>query len=151
MHQVSAGVAGFFFGLGLAISGMTQPGKVVAFLDVAGGWDPSLAFVMGGALMVFGPTYYLVSRRREKPVLAPAFDMPKAREITPQLLVGATIFGVGWGLGGFCPGTAITSLPTLGAEVLALVSGVVIGILATWGAQKALAEDGSTVVPQADF
>lgn len=151
MHRFSAFVAGLFFGLGLAVSGMTQPGKVVAFLDVAGGWDPSLAFVMGGALAVFGPTYFFVREKREKPVLALVFDLPTAQEITPQLLLGAGVFGVGWGLAGFCPGTAITSLPTLTGEVLALVFGILVGILVTWGAQKALAEDGSTVVPQADF
>lgn len=151
MYKASAFVAGLMFGLGLAISGMTQPGKVVAFLDVSGAWDPSLAFVMGGALLIFGPTYYLVSRRREAPILALQFDMPKATQVTPQLLGGATVFGVGWGLAGFCPGTAITSLPTLGVEVFALVFGVLIGILVTWGAQKALAEDGSKVHPQADF
>ncbi len=143
--------AGFLFGGGLALSGMTQPGKVLGFLDFAGNWDPSLAFVMGGALAVFGPTYYLVTRHRDRPVLAEAFDLPKRRTVTPQLVIGALIFGCGWGLAGFCPGTVITSLPTGSPQVFATFFGVITGILVTWGAQKALAADGSTVRTQADF
>lgn len=142
-------IAGLLFGFGLAISGMTQAGKVVAFLDVTGDWDPSLAFVMGGALMVFAPTYFLTRRRREKPVLASTFDLPTKTQITPQLLIGASIFGVGWGLGGFCPGTAITALPTGDAAVLTLVVGVFVGILVTWGAQSALSHQDVPV--HADF
>ena len=149
-QNVAALVAGLLFGLGLSISGMTLPGKVVAFLDFFGDWDPSLAFVMGGALMIFGPTYYVVRKRRNHPVLSPAFDLPTKTRITPQLVAGATIFGAGWGLGGFCPGTAITSLPTLGKAVLLLVGGVVLGILLTWGAQSALSA-GAEEIPHADF
>lgn len=97
MHIVTALFAGLFFGLGLALSGMTLPAKVLGFLDFTGNWDPSLAFVMGGALMVFGPTYFLLRNRREKPVFTNKFDVPSKTEITPRLLVGAGIFGAGWG------------------------------------------------------
>jgi uncharacterized membrane protein YedE/YeeE len=149
MRVLSAFVTGLMFGLGLAISGMTQPGKVIGFLDLTGAWDPSLAFVMGGALAVFGPTYFFVKKRREKPVLGLKFDMPTKTQITPRLVVGASIFGAGWGLVGFCPGTAITTLPTGSAPVLTVVAGVFIGILATWGSQSALAQEDVAV--SADF
>lgn len=149
MRIVSAFVTGLMFGLGLAISGMTQPGKVVAFLDFTGAWDPSLAFVMGGALLVFAPTFFLVRKRREKPVLEREFDLPTQTQVTPRLAVGASIFGAGWGLAGFCPGTAITTLPTGSSAVLTVVAGMFLGILATWGAQSALAQQDVRV--EADF
>jgi len=149
MRLLSAFVTGLMFGLGLVISGMTQPGKVVAFLDFTGAWDPSLAFVMGGALLVFAPTFFLVKKRREKPMFEREFDVPTKTQITPRLVVGASIFGAGWGLAGFCPGTAITTLPTGGSAVLTVVAGVLLGILATWGAQSALAQ--RDVAVEADF
>jgi uncharacterized membrane protein YedE/YeeE len=150
MHVISALFAGLLFGFGLAISGMTQPGKVLSFLDFTGAWDPSLAFVMGGALRVFAPAYFIVKSKREKPLFTIAFDLPTKTKITPKLVVGAAIFGAGWGLAGFCPGTAITSLPTGSTPVLTLVVGVFLGILATWGAQSALAHEDPVPV-QADF
>jgi len=140
MYLLSALVAGFAFGLGLSVSGMTQPGKVLGFLDFTGQWDPSLAFVMGGALAIFAPCFFLVRRYRDKPILGGAFDLPTKTSITPRLAAGATIFGAGWGLAGFCPGTAITSIPTLSSPVLQLVAGVFIGILVTWGAEAAFAQ-----------
>lgn len=150
MRSVAALFCGFLFGLGLAMSGMTQPGKVIAFLDVTGAWDPSLAFVMGGALCVFGPTYAIVTRRREAPVFMPAFDLPTKTRITPKLIAGASIFGAGWGLAGFCPGTVITSIPSGSPDVFIVVIGVFAGILGTWGAQSALAHEDPVPV-QADF
>ena len=149
-HILSAFVAGLLFGLGLSSSGMTQPGKVMGFLDITGAWDPSLAFVMGGALCIFGPTYFFLRPRREQPILAVQFDLPTKTQITPKLGIGAAIFGIGWGLAGFCPGTALTSLPTGSPTVLTLMLGVFIGILGTWGAQSALSDTGP-VAPQADF
>lgn len=148
-QTVAAGLAGLLFGLGLTLSGMTLPAKVIGFLDFFGAWDPTLAFVMGGALMIFGPTYFWV-RRREKPLLTESFDLPTRTRVTPRLVVGATAFGVGWGLGGFCPGTALTALPTLASPVLLLVAGVLVGILVTWGAQSALTADAEQI-PKADF
>ncbi|MCA9678909.1 MAG: YeeE/YedE family protein [Myxococcales bacterium] len=149
MYLITALIAGLAFGGGLALSGMTEPAKVLGFLDFTGHWDPSLAFVMGGALMIFGPCYFVVRRLRNRPLLPGAFDLPTKTRITPRLAVGATIFGAGWGLAGFCPGTAITSIPTLSASVLQLVAGIFIGILGTWGAEAALAHKDVQV--QADF
>ena len=149
MHIFSALIAGLLFGVGLAVSGMTQPGKVIGFLDFFGDWDPSLAFVMGGALCVFGPVFFVVRKQRENPFFTPNFDVPTKTQITPQLVFGATLFGAGWGLAGFCPGTAITSIPTASVPVISLVAGVFLGILATWGAQSAMAQED--VVIAADF
>lgn len=149
MHLLTALLAGLGFGLGLALSGMTEPAKVIGFLDFAGHWDPSLAFVMGGALTIFAPCFFLCRRLRDKPLLPGAFDLPNKTKITPRLAVGATIFGAGWGLAGFCPGTAITSIPTLTSPVLQIVAGVFVGILMTWGAEVAFAQ--KDVAVQADF
>jgi uncharacterized protein len=149
MYLLSALLAGFAFALGLSISGMTEPGKVIGFLDFTGQWDPSLAFVIGGALAIFAPCFFLVRRRRDKPILGEAFDLPTKTRITPRLAIGATVFGAGWGLAGFCPGTAITSIPTFNSPVLELVAGIVVGILVTWGAEAALAQRDVRV--QADF
>jgi uncharacterized membrane protein YedE/YeeE len=101
-------VAGVLFGLGLAVSQMINPAKVLAFLDIAGAWDPSLAVVMAGALLVTLPAYRLV-QGRPRPVFAERFAWPTAREIDRRLVAGAVIFGVGWGLVGFCPGPAVAS------------------------------------------
>ena len=150
MHIFTSLLSGLLFGLGLVVSGMTQPAKIINFLDVTGAWDPSLGFVMGGALLVFGPTYFFITKRRERAVLGHVFDLPSKTEVTPRLVVGAVIFGAGWGLGGICPGPAITSLPTLAPNVLALSAGIIFGILMTWGAQTALADTGAPV-PRADF
>jgi uncharacterized membrane protein YedE/YeeE len=108
-------ICGVVFAAGLGISGMTQPGKVTAFLDFAGAWDPSLLFVMAGAVGVYAVGYRLVVRR-PKPLFADAFQLPKARDLDRPLLLGAALFGVGWGLAGFCPGPALTSLVSLRAE-----------------------------------
>ncbi len=118
--------AGALFSLGLAMSGMTDPAKVIGFLDVTGEWDPTLAFVMAGAVMVFS-TAWRGSRRLRAPVFAPAFPELKER-IDRRLLLGALLFGGGWGLAGYCPGPALASLGA-GAEgsavfALAMTAGV---------------------------
>jgi uncharacterized membrane protein YedE/YeeE len=124
---------GLIFGFGLAISGMTQPTKVLGFLDVlgigSGTWDPTLAFVMIGALAVAAPGYVL-ARRREKPVLAPASLWPSRTDIDRPLIAGAVLFGVGWGLVGLCPGPAIANLATASPRVVAFVVAMGIGMLA---------------------
>lgn len=102
-------VVGLIFGAGLALSDMVNPARVLAFLDLAGDWDPSLAFVMGGALFPSAIGYAVV-RRMQRPLLADEFRIPQNRSLEPQLLLGATIFGVGWGLVGLCPGPAIAGL-----------------------------------------
>ena len=102
-------VVGLIFGAGLALSDMVNPARVLAFLDLAGDWDPSLAFVMGGALIPSAISYAVV-RRMHRPLLGAEFRIPQNRSLEPQLLLGATIFGVGWGLVGLCPGPAIAGL-----------------------------------------
>lgn len=122
--------AGLVFGLGLLLSGMTQPGKVVAFLDVLGEWDPSLAFVMGGAIAVHALAYRLVPRL-PKPVWGRAWAIPSRRDIDARLLVGAVLFGAGWGLGGYCPGPALTSVVT-GASTTLLFTGAMLAGMWGW-------------------
>ncbi len=107
-------VSGLLFALGLGIAGMTQPAKVLAFLDVLGDWDPSLAFVMAGAIAVYMPVFWAVRR-----ALAPRLQLPTRKDLDPRLIVGAALFGVGWGLAGYCPGPALVSLTTLGASAIA--------------------------------
>lgn len=108
MPVVTGLIAGLLFGVGLVLSGMTLPAKVIGFLDVAGDWDPSLAFVMGGAIAVYAPLYRFVVTRTV-PLYAQAFAVVSHRHLDAPLLLGAAIFGVGWGLGGFCPGPGIVS------------------------------------------
>jgi len=112
-HDIVALIAGLLFGAGLALSGMVNPGKVLGFLDLfaipAGGWDPSLAFVMGGALLIAVPAFAL-SRRRAAPVCAETFHLPEKQAVDRALILGSALFGIGWGLVGFCPGPAIAAL-----------------------------------------
>jgi uncharacterized membrane protein YedE/YeeE len=102
-------LSGLLFGVGLIVSGMTMPSKVIGFLDVAGRWDPSLGLVMAGAIGVHVLAYRLVPRLRT-PLLARQWALPTRRDIDGRLLLGAVLFGAGWGLGGYCPGPALTSL-----------------------------------------
>jgi uncharacterized membrane protein YedE/YeeE len=102
-------VSGVVFAVGLGIGGMTQPAKVIGFLDFAGNWDPSLAFVMIGAIAVHSILYRLI-RNRPSPLFSQAFSLPTRTDINLRLVGGATIFGLGWGIAGFCPGPALTSL-----------------------------------------
>ena len=103
------GLSGFIFGLGLGVSGMTQPDKVVGFLNVWGGWDPSLAFVMVGAIGVH-LLGHVIRKRLSAPVAAETFQIPTRNDITGRLVGGAGLFGLGWGLAGYCPGPAIVSV-----------------------------------------
>lgn len=102
-------LCGLVFGVGLLVAGMTNPAKVVGFLDLTGRWDPSLAFVMGGALAVFGFAYWRSRRPAARPLLDETFFVPDAQGIDGRLLVGSALFGLGWGLAGFCPGPAVVS------------------------------------------
>ncbi len=125
-------LAGTLFGLGLAVSGMMNPAKVVGFLDVAGEWDPTLAFVMGGALLVTIPAFRLILGR-PRPILADGFALPTKSALDGRLLGGAALFGVGWGLSGFCPGPAVAALVTGLTPVFAFVAAMVAGmVLYTW-------------------
>ena len=120
--------AGLVFGLGLLISGMADPAKVQNFLDLAGSFDPSLIFVMAGAVAVTLVGYRLVLRS-SKPLLAERFLLPTAKDIDARLVGGAALFGIGWGLSGFCPGPAITSLPLLAKGTLIFVPAMLAGIV----------------------
>ncbi|MBA4286488.1 MAG: transporter [Xanthomonadaceae bacterium] len=120
-------LAGLLFGAGLALGGMTDPGKVVAFLDVGGQWDPSLAFVMGSALLVTFPVFAWV-RRSDRPLFADRFQLPSKRDLDPQLLAGAVLFGIGWGIAGLCPGPAIANLTAGSPEILLFVVAMVAGM-----------------------
>ena len=122
-------VSGGMFGAGLAVSGMTQPAKVIGFLDVAGAWDPSLAFVMVGAIAVHFVAYRVVPRMRS-PLFGGTFALPSRRDLDPRLLGGAALFGVGWGIGGFCPGPGLVSLPAGGWQTLVFVAAMAVGMLA---------------------
>jgi uncharacterized protein len=128
-RMLSAFIWGAIFGAGLVIGGMTQPSKVVGFLDIAGNWDASLAFVMIGAIAVNAIAYRFVSARA-KPMLAQEFAIPKRREIEGRLIGGAVLFGVGWGLGGFCPGPGVTSLLSGHIAAPVFVIGMLGGMIA---------------------
>ena len=123
----TAGVAGLLFALGLGLAGMTDPARVQAFLDVSGSWDPTLAFVMGGAIAVHAPLSWLI-RRRKVPVLAPAFPDVSHTQLDRRLLGGAALFGVGWGLSGYCPGPALVSLASGTGTVLLFVAAMLTGM-----------------------
>ena len=125
----SAFAVGLLFGLGLLVSGMADPAKVLAFLDVTGRWDPSLAFVMAGAVAETA-TGYLVARRRGRPLLASRLEIPNRRDLDPRLIAGAAVFGLGWGLAGLCPGPALTLLTVAPAQAVTFVVAMVIGMLA---------------------
>lgn len=121
--------AGAIFGLGLVISGMANPAKVLGFLDIAGNWDPTLAFVMGGAILVAFPAFRWAARRG-KPLLAEKWSLPDRNDIDPRLIAGAALFGIGWGLAGFCPGPALAAISIAPAEALTFVAAMIAGALA---------------------
>ena len=129
---LSSLIVGFIFAIGLGMSGMTEPQKVIGFLDIFGAWDPSLMFVMLGGIGVHFITYRLI-RRRPSPLLSPSgesqWHVPAKGEITPALIVGSLVFGIGWGLGGFCPGPAITSLASLEVKPILFVISMIIGMI----------------------
>lgn len=127
MQTLLAGLCGIVFGVGLAVSGMTNPAKVLAFLDVFGRWDPTLAFVMAGAVAV-SAAGYAVARRRDRAWLGGPFGIPTRRDLDARLLGGAALFGVGWGLVGLCPGPALASLGRGSGEVTLFVGAMLAGI-----------------------
>src|SRR5271169_2385831 len=120
-------LSGIVYALGLGISGMTRPIKVIGFLDLAGAWDLSLAFVMLGAIGIYFVAFRL-TRRMRAPILAPTFAIPTRTDLDTQLILGAAIFGAGWGLGGLCPGPAITSLASGALPVVVFVAAMATGI-----------------------
>lgn len=129
MQSLSSLIAGFIFALGLGISGMTNPMKVKAFLDLSGNWDPSLIFVMVGGIAVYSTGYFFL-RRKEKPFLGPQFIIPKPSAIDRRLLLGSGVFGIGWGISGFCPGPALSSLGAGSLHAPVFVSAMLIAMIA---------------------
>ncbi len=141
MHRIIAPfLGGLVFALGLGLSGMTDANKVIGFLNLAGDWDPSLAFVMMGAIGVHLVMYRMILKR-QSPLFADRFYIPTRRDISAQLLVGAALFGVGWGLGGFCPGPGLVSLvsfdPAAGVFVASMLGGMLMHSLLSLPSRRA--------------
>jgi len=126
MNKIVSLLSGFIFGLGLTLSNMTNPAKVIGFLDITGNWDPSLMFVMIGAIAISSPIFYLL-RNKTKPLFSSKFENPSIKNLDKKLILGALLFGIGWGMVGFCPGPAIASLALLNPFsiifVIAMASG----------------------------
>ena len=120
-------LAGLVFGLGLIVSGMANPAKVLGFLDLGGRWDPSLAFVMAGAIAV-GTVAFAVARRRTRSLLGAAMRLPSLRSIDRRLIVGSVLFGIGWGIAGFCPGPALVAVGMGQAKALVFVIAMLVGM-----------------------
>jgi len=127
--NISSIICGIIFSIGLGISGMTQPQKVIGFLDVFGEWNPSLAFVMGGAVLSYLALQLLIQRNFSIPVLGGSFQIPTRKDLDRSLIIGALLFGSGWGLGGYCPGPAITSLGSGSINALLFVVAMGFGML----------------------
>ncbi|MBL0608746.1 YeeE/YedE family protein [Aeromonas jandaei] len=129
MKLLTSLFAGLLFGLGMAISGMVDPARVTGFLDLAGAWDPSLTFVMGGALLVFMPGYFLLVKPRRQSVLGEPIAAVPAPKLDRNLVGGAALFGIGWGLVGICPGPALSLISSGQPMILLFIAAMVAGIL----------------------
>jgi len=127
MTLITSLLAGLVFGLGLIVSGMANPAKVLGFLDLAGPWDPSLAFVMAGAIGI-GLVAFRVARQRTRSYLGAEMKLPSTRRIDRRLLAGSALFGIGWGIAGFCPGPALVSLGIGGPKALVFVAAMLAGM-----------------------
>tara|TARA_R110002095_G_scaffold397_3_gene2216 strand:+ start:1044 stop:1469 length:426 start_codon:yes stop_codon:yes gene_type:complete len=139
MFNLISLISGLLFGFGLALSGMVSPGKVIGFLDLTGNWDPSLAFVMGGGVLVTVISFHFILKR-SSPLFGKDFKLPTKKDLDKYLVSGAILFGLGWGLGGFCPGPALSSLAYGNMKVvvfvLSMIGGIVIAKLATGAFKK---------------
>lgn len=127
MHSLVAGIVGLIFGIGLIVSGMTDPSKVQSFLDLTGAWNPSLALVMGGAIAV-GLLAFSWARRRSHSLLGASMRLPTSRDIDRRLVGGSVLFGIGWGLAGYCPGPALASLATGEVKPMLFVLAMLVGM-----------------------
>lgn len=125
--NMAAAVVGFIFSLGLGLAGMTNPQRIQGFLDVFGAWDPTLLFVMIGAVGLHFITYKII-RRRKSPLLTTEWHVPKNTKITASLVTGSALFGAGWGLAGYCPGPAVTSLASLQSAPFLFTGGMILGM-----------------------
>ncbi len=132
--------AGLLFGVGLAVSGMTKPAKVIGFLDVFGEWDASLAFVMAGAILVHFIAYRIVLRR-PSPLFDSRFHVPTRKDIDVRLVLGAAVFGIGWGLGGYCPGPGLVSAASGSLAAILFVTGMTLGVKAEHFLSRRFASD----------
>jgi uncharacterized membrane protein YedE/YeeE len=139
MSPFTAFASGLVFGLGLILSGMTDPGKVIGFLDVAGLWDPSLAFVMGGAILV-GFFAFALAGRRGKTFLGGGLHLPQRRDIDNRLVLGSLVFGIGWGLAGFCPGPALVSFASGIDKAAVFVAAMLAGMVIYQAAERLIHE-----------
>lgn len=128
MRFIVAYGIGLIFGIGIILGGMANPAKVLNFFDVAGTWDPSLAFVMGGAVVVTAIGYRFVLKR-PTPLLADVFHVPTLRQLDLRLVAGSAVFGIGWGISGFCPGGVLPAIGTLNPSVLIFAASMIAGIL----------------------
>lgn len=126
-HRAVEFLVGLLFGLGLIVAGMTDPSKVIGFLDLTGLWNPSLAFVMGGAILV-GVGAFALARKRSTSFLGGAMHLPTSRDINKRLIGGSVMFGMGWGIAGFCPGPAIVSLGAGNPKAMVFVAAMVAGM-----------------------
>ena len=126
MSKLASLFCGLIFGIGLVISQMINPAKVLGFLNLFGEWDPSLAFVMIGALIISSPSFHLF-KNKEKPIFSSSFSIPSKKEIDKELIFGSILFGAGWGLVGLCPGPAITSIALLNVSSAIFVVSMFIG------------------------
>lgn len=127
MKYFVAFLSALLFGLGLGISGMTDPSKVIGFLDLFGNWQPALMLVMGGAIGFHAISYYLI-KKRATPLLGGMFLLPTKKHVDGRLVIGSALFGIGWGIGGYCPGPAIASLVTMSTSVMIFVLAMLGGI-----------------------
>ena len=139
MSVLAAFAAGLVFGIGLILSGMTDPGKVLGFLDVFGSWDPSLAFVMGGAVLV-GFFAFAFAKRRAKSFFGAAMHLPVNRDIDNRLVGGSLVFGIGWGLAGYCPGPALVSFGSGQEKAAIFVAAMLGGMLIYTAAERLIHE-----------
>lgn len=145
MRLIVSYLIGLIFGVGISISGMANPAKVINFFDVAGIWDPSLALVMGGALIVTFVGYRFVLKR-PAPLLSASFQLPTRRDLDLPLVGGSALFGIGWGIAGFCPGGALPALGTGQTEVFIFTAALIAGIFAAKMAQALLANRATAQV-----
>lgn len=144
MRLVAALFCGALFGFGLALSGMTDVSQVIGFLDLFGAWDPTLAFVMGGGLLISLPFFQLGIVRLQAPLFDDAFRLPTRSDIDARLVTGAALFGIGWGLVGLCPGPAIASLAYLNPDILLFAVAMVVGMFAANAADNMISSPSPT-------
>ena len=148
MNALAAFASGLVFGVGLILSGMTDPGKVIGFLDLGGAWDPSLALVMGGAVLV-GLFAFGFAQKRARSFFGGAMHLPRNRDIDNRLVGGSLVFGIGWGLAGFCPGPALVSFAAGEEKAAIFVAAMLIGMLLHTGAERYIHEPRRSAKRQA--